>query len=86
MKDHTEQVLCTIKGKSYEPFNQYPNGKLTRYWCFDEDELEHLVSLVAKDCVHIIQRQIMRNGNTPENLRSYGHIESIASKYDIELP
>lgn len=42
--------------------------------------------LIAKDCILTIQREIVRNGSTPENLRSYQHVEDIANRYGIELP
>ena len=42
--------------------------------------------LIVKDCILTIQMKIVRNGSTPENLRSYQHIEDIAAKYGISLP
>lgn len=42
--------------------------------------------LIAKDCILTIQRQIVRNGMTPENIRSYQHVEDLAARYGIELP
>ena len=42
--------------------------------------------LIAKDCILTIQRQIVRNGMTPENIRSYQHVEGLAARYGIELP
>ena len=40
---------------------------------------------IARECILTIQREIVRNGNTPENLRSYQHIESLAKKFEITL-
>lgn len=45
-----------------------------------------LAELVAKECILAIQRKIVRNGNTPENLRSFQHVEDIAEMFGIELP
>lgn len=45
-----------------------------------------LVETVAKECILSVQREIIRNGNTPENQRSYLHVVDIAEKFGIKLP
>lgn len=45
-----------------------------------------LAEIVAKECILAIQRKVIRNGNTPENLRSYEHVEDIAKMFGIDLP
>ncbi len=42
--------------------------------------------LIAKDCILTIQNKIVRNGSTPENLRTYQHVRDIAARYGIDLP
>ena len=53
---------------------------------FQDNCLTKLIELVAKECILTIQLQICRNGNTPENIRSYKHIDDIAKKFNIILP
>ena len=45
-----------------------------------------LMKEVAKDCILQIQLKIPRSGNTPENQRSWKHIDDIAARYGIVLP
>lgn len=50
---------------------------------FDPDTF---AELIVKECIFTIQQKIVRNGNTPENMRSRNHVNDIAEKFDIELP
>lgn len=45
---------------------------------------ERLVDLVIRECIETIQRNTYRNGNTPENLRSYDHIKQIKDHFGID--
>ena len=51
-----------------------------------EKFVEEFSSLIVKECILTIQLQIVRNGKTPENLRSYQHVGDIAEKFGIKLP
>ena len=51
-----------------------------------EVEIEQFALDIVKECIMTIQREIVRNGNTPENLRSRKHLNDIATKFGIEFP
>lgn len=46
---------------------------------------EVLVQLVVEKCIYIIQSKIVRNGDTPENLRSLEHLADIRQEFGIKL-
>ncbi len=47
---------------------------------------EKFAELIVKECILTVQLKIVRNGHTPENIRSRQHVEDIAKKFGIELP
>ncbi len=53
------------------------------YYDLDEDKF---AEIIVKECIVTIQRKIVRNGRTPENIRSYEHLEDIAKKFGITFP
>lgn len=55
-------------------------------YALEDDYNEELVKLTVKECIFIIQKQIVRNGNTPENERSRKHLDSIAERFGITFP
>jgi hypothetical protein len=55
------------------------------------DELEEIFAekfaeLIVRECIYTLQLKIVRNGNTPENLRSREHIRDLGEKFGIEFP
>ena len=50
-----------------------------------EDEHYEIAELIVKECIYTLQLKIVRNGNTPENLRSREHIHDLANKFNIDL-
>ena len=42
------------------------------------------IAIVVKECIEIIQRKIVRNGDTPENIRSRQHVKDIKEKFGLE--
>jgi hypothetical protein len=42
--------------------------------------------LIVKECIYTLQLKIVRNGYTPENLRSLEHIKDLGEKFGIEFP
>ncbi len=49
-------------------------------------EAEKFAELIVKECIYTLQLKIVRNGNTPENLRSREHIRDLGEKFGIEFP
>ncbi len=49
-------------------------------------ESEKFAELIVKECIYTLQLKIVRNGNTPENLRSREHIRDLGEKFGIEFP
>lgn len=51
-----------------------------------EDELSpgKLIKLVVNECIRLLERDIIRNGPTPENKRTNLHIETIRKHFGIE--
>ena len=47
---------------------------------------EKFAELIVRECILTVQLKIVRNGHTPENIRSRQHVEDIAKKFGIELP
>lgn len=47
--------------------------------------IDNLIELVAKHCIYTIQMKILRDGSTPENLRSWQHVKDIAENFEIEV-
>lgn len=45
-----------------------------------------LVQLVVAECILTIQMDMMRNGSTPENIRSRMHVQKIADRFGVTLP
>jgi hypothetical protein len=54
----------------------------------DRQELfnKKFAELIVKECIYTLQLKIVRNGNTPENLRSREHIRDLGEKFGIEFP
>ncbi len=48
--------------------------------------IEKFAELIVKECIYTLQLKIVRNGNTPENLRSREHIRDLGEKFGIEFP
>jgi hypothetical protein len=48
--------------------------------------VERFAELIVKECIYTLQLKIVRNGNTPENLRSREHIRDLGEKFGIEFP
>lgn len=57
----------------------------TVYWG-GERSAERFAELIVKECIYTLQLKILRNGSTPENLRSLEHIKDIGEKFGIEFP
>jgi hypothetical protein len=53
---------------------------------FDKEDLVKFAELIVKECIYTLQLKIVRNGNTPENLRSREHIRDLGEKFGIEFP
>lgn len=53
---------------------------------WDMPECKKFAQLIVEDCIRTIQEKIPRSGPTPENTRSYDHLDDIALKYGIEFP
>ena len=51
-----------------------------------KEPLEKFAELIVKECIYTIQRKIVRNGNTPENIRSRQHINDLGNKFGITFP
>lgn len=51
-----------------------------------EVDLSKFAELIVKECIYTIQRKIVRNGNTPENIRSRQHIIDLGNKFGITFP
>ena len=51
---------------------------------YTEKELEKFAELIIEECIRQIQNDIVRSGNTPENNRSYQHMEVIKQHFGIE--
>jgi hypothetical protein len=49
-------------------------------------DVEKFAELIVKECIYTLQLKIVRNGNTPENLRSREHIRDLGEKFGIEFP
>ncbi len=49
-------------------------------------DLEKFAEFLVKECIYTLQLKIVRNGNTPENLRSREHIRDLGEKFGIEFP
>lgn len=47
--------------------------------------MQQFAELIIRECVHQIQRGIILNGDTPENIRSRKHIKDIIKKFGINL-
>jgi hypothetical protein len=47
---------------------------------------EKLAELIVQECIYTLQLKIVRNGNTPENLRSREHIKDLGEKFGIKFP
>ena len=47
---------------------------------------EKFAELIVRECIYTIQRKIVRNGNTPENIRSRQHIIDLGNKFGITFP
>ena len=47
---------------------------------------QKFAELIVKECIYTLQLKIVRNGNTPENLRSREHIRDLGEKFGIEFP
>ncbi len=47
---------------------------------------EKFAESIVRECIYTLQLKIVRNGNTPENLRSREHIRDIGEKFGIEFP
>lgn len=45
-----------------------------------------LTELIVKQCIYTIQIKVIRDGSTPENLRSWQHVRDIAERFEIQLP
>ena len=50
------------------------------------EDLEVFAELIVRECIYTLQLKIVRNGNTPENLRSREHIRDLGEKFGIEFP
>ena len=48
--------------------------------------LDRFAESIVVDCIYTVQLKIVRNGDTPENLRSREHVNDLAKKFDITLP
>lgn len=48
--------------------------------------IDKLTELVAKQCIYTIQIKVIRDGSTPENLRSWQHVRDMAERVEIQLP
>ena len=59
---------------------------IMEYKNFESKLYEKFAELIVKECIYTLQLKIVRNGCTPENLRSYQHIGDLATKFDIKLP
>ncbi len=57
----------------------------TVYWG-GERSAERFAELLIQECIYTLQLKIVRNGNTPENLRSREHIRDLGEKFGIEFP
>jgi hypothetical protein len=66
-------------------YRDNPNA-VGEYKHFPWVDYEKLVEAVVEECILTIQLKIIRNGDTPENNRSFKHVEDIANKFDIKLP
>jgi hypothetical protein len=51
-----------------------------------DDKIEKFAEMIVKECIYTLQLKIVRNGNTPENLRSREHIRDLGEKFGIEFP
>ena len=59
----------------FNPYN-YQGGNSALFEKFAES--------IIQECIYIIQMKIPRNGNTPENLRSYEHVKDIRDHFGVE--
>ena len=50
------------------------------------ERAQQLALLIVKECIYTLQLKIVRNGNTPENLRSRNHILDLGEKFGIIFP
>ena len=54
--------------------------------CMTLSRQRKFAELIVKECIYTLQLKIVRNGNTPENLRSREHIGDLGEKFGIEFP
>lgn len=59
---------------------------LQLYYEGQAGQIEKFAELIVQECIRTVQLKIVRNGSTPENIRSRQHVEDIAKKFGIELP
>ena len=71
---------------STELYNKAREQVIAEYGILDPGLLvDKITELVAKQCVYTIQMKILRDGSTPENLRSWQHVKDIAENFEIEV-
>ena len=69
-----EKIIMDLMSKSYVDVNEFNNR-------FRPDIF---AELIIQECIETIQMKIPREGKTPENLRSYQHVQDIRAKFGIE--
>jgi hypothetical protein len=58
------------------------DGDGTHGWLYRDKFAE----LIVKECIYTLQKKVLRNGSTPENIRSYQHIQDLGDKFGITFP
>ena len=72
MNDRIQEL---VKQAGFNPYN-YQGG--------NSDLFEKFAQSIIQECIYTIQMKIPRNGNTPENLRSYEHVKDIRDHFGVE--
>ena len=48
------------------------------------EDSEKFAELIVRECIRVVQNDIIRNGPTPENERSYLHVFALRSHFGIK--
>lgn len=55
------------------------------WWAAGHNNIfEKFAELIVRECIRVVQNDIIRNGSTPENERSYLHVFALRSHFGIK--